>query len=381
MTERIQPFIETSIPIDDINVFEQPRRTFEDIETLADNIASRGLVNRLTVARLSYSEVEQYLAVINRLWQKKHQIGNLVVNEDSGIEIFYILVAGERRLRACRYLQQHGCSLCRITDREPTSCYTTHFGTNLIEVRYQPGASPIENLAIQLSENIHKRVPPHEEARAYHEYFRLRQMIDPNLTLSAFAREVGRSPETLRAAVRYCELPPTLQRLVENNTIKYGIACELSRLHSRGMSENELHRFAQTAILGRHQVEQFRQIVTNHLQALDSGQQSLFDLFEDGFREQSDKLARRQVVERHLIPTLHALLNYWRVVTALHREGLLGEEDSIYSDGSPRHVLRKLLENLGMDAEILQGYISRRRFPNFNGTLEELQALIANLDN
>lgn len=56
---------EEKIPLDLINVLPQPRRTFEEIPLLADDIAAKGLINPITVGLFTPAQCRQYLQVIN----------------------------------------------------------------------------------------------------------------------------------------------------------------------------------------------------------------------------------------------------------------------------------------------------------------------------
>jgi hypothetical protein len=329
------------IPLDVINVLLQPRRTFEEIETLAEDIATKNLMHPLLVARFNPERCQRYLEVINLLWGTTYQITELVSVLERDEETFYILLAGERRLRACKYLQEVGCEYCR-EKFGPGGCYKRHFGDQRVDVRLCVDISPLEALFIQASENIHMRVPPHEEARFYSELFHLVKQVKPDYPLSQFARQVGRSPETVREAIRFCLLPKEIQDFVAKGQISYGIACEIARLHTQlDMDERALRWWALRAITGNYKVPEFREMVSKFLQEHNSGQISLFGEAEE---KQLRRFYFRRVVERQFIMAIWNFIYYFTRVLFLFQTGKLGKKDSPFSEKSPLRIYRKLIE-------------------------------------
>jgi len=255
------------LPLDVINVLVQPRRTFDNIIELANNIAENGILNPPVVIALNDYECITYLDNVNYVWKTEYKIQNLKKFKWNKKEYFFILVAGERRFRSYKILFEKGCTTCQEENHSLKygECYKKHFSRNEVEVRICTGASPTEALYLQLSENIHMRVPPEEEAHAYKTVFLAEKHRDNKFSLTSFARKVGRSVDTIRKALKYCDLPDFIQNEVETGNLKYGLALELSRLKDIGLDENDLKFWLIRALLNKNNIAHFREIINNYL--------------------------------------------------------------------------------------------------------------------
>jgi hypothetical protein len=152
-TERERP--RRSVPLECLNVLLQARRTFdkEGLEELAGSIKTKGLQTPLFVAIFTRDELKEYLKVINKLYNCAISIRQLKQITVGGQPRWYVLLAGERRLRACRLLAKAG-------ERD-------HF----VDVVVYEHLSPEEAQDIQFLENCHQRVLPEEDAPAIAEFF------------------------------------------------------------------------------------------------------------------------------------------------------------------------------------------------------------------
>lgn len=335
----------SKVSIRDINVLPQPRKTFENIPELADDISRKGILNPPTVARLNALDVGKYLTIVNMLWSTDFGMKDLAPATTNGnSRVYYVLLAGERRFRASKHLWEHGCGVCseKYGEEEKGVCFKRHFGGERIEVRLCNDIPPLPALFIQLSENTHMQVPPHEEAKAYSQLFRLIREADSKFTLVAFARNVGRSADTVRKALKFCELPADVQEAVEVGLVPYGIALELSRLHQDGMGEEELGWWLRRAVAENARIPVFRESVSKHLLDKHSGQGNLL-LMSPAAEADNRRRQMRQVVESSSVQVLWTFIHYAEKLFQLFERGDLGKKDSPFSEGSPRRVLRNLI--------------------------------------
>lgn len=341
-------YLGDNIPTHLINVLPQTRRTFEDVDVLAEDLARHRLLHPLIVARLSKEDTEKHLALINALWKTDFKASNLMgVTEDNQL-VFYILLAGERRYRACRHLQEVGCTTCQ--ERYGAGgCYQRHFpeqamnGESKIEVRLCRGIGPIRAIFIQLSENTHMRVPPHEEARVYYELFKLIREVEPKFPIARFASEVGRRPDYVRSAIKFCELPNSVREFVEKGSIAYGMALEIARLQDLGLSESELQWWAQRAEVGSYKVPEFRQQVTTFISDRTSGQ-TMLGIFTEAAEMEMRRAFIRQTVAREVIVALWSYIHYLQRVNGMIADGRIAKKESPYSHRSPVKVWREMLD-------------------------------------
>ena len=230
----------TRLPLNIINILPQPRKTFLEIDVLGDDVAAKNLHELLRVARFDKEHCQAYLNEINVIWKTYFRIEDMISVQENGKLVFYILLDGERRYQSCIYLRDIGCSFCR-EQFGPGGCYERHFGDLKVDARVEDNISPDEAIDIQASANIHHRVPPYEEAHFYDYLYRIRRKRNPKYTIAEHARRMGRKPDAIRLAMRFCDLPEKIQEYIETGRVKWGIGIEATRLQTQGnLDEREL---------------------------------------------------------------------------------------------------------------------------------------------
>lgn len=341
-------FLTILVPMDRVNVLTQPRKTFEDIETLGESIGESGQINPMTSALLNEKQSLYYLETLNDIWRTNYQIGNLAPIMVDGGPYFSFLLAGERRFRGHHYLKEVGCEECH-EKYGPGPCFERHFPPFLfpnysVEVRLRPQISPEDAIDLQFSENTHMRVPPHEEAQAYYNYWHHKRRIDPEYPLSKFARKVGRTTETIRRALRFCLLPLDIQEKVAQKEISYGIACEIARLQDvLQLDDNQLRVWANDTLTTRYKLEDFRQRVNDYLAVAHSGQQDMLtDIFSPAQQSLMERLRYRQPVAREMIYANWQFIQYLTRVFHAFEVGSLKKKDLPLSPRSPVKTFRAL---------------------------------------
>lgn len=374
-------YLNARIALSSVIVLPQPRQTFENIRELAEDIAQKGVLNPPTIARFRPSAFERYLKVVNHLWKTDFDAGQFKPASEGGVRSYYVLLAGERRFRACSLLWGEGCAACRGDGTIPEGrCFRRHFRGSKIDVRLCADIPPLPALFLQLSENTHIRVPEHEEAYAYAQLFGLIREVDPRYPLSHFARRVGRSPGTIQRALRFCELPRQIQQLVEERTIRYGIAVEITRLQTNGFTTDDLLWWAQTAMAKGYRVPEFRLIITEKLVHLTSGQMDLLDIMGELEKEMRRRSFIRKTVSEGTINALWQWTHYLQTVLALCERGQLGVPDSPFSSRSPRRVLQTILDLFERLDPHLNKLLPRRDVPRMRAAVLKLRPLLVELD-
>ena len=374
------------LPISEINVLPQPRKTFEDIPELALDVADKGLLNPPTVARLSEEHCRNYLKVINALWGSSFTIEELTPSLVREKVFFHVLLAGERRFRSCRLLWEEGCKKCvrKFGSEASGTCFKRHFRSNKLEVRLCVEIQPLSALYLQLSENTHMRVPPEQEAYAYAELYKLVKTVDPAFTISGFAERVGRSPQTITHALQFCDLPVVARAAVEKGDIPYGAALEIVRVYQRKADdpdvEEEIRWWVLRAMTDQGNLSEFHDSVTRYLEGLDSGQQELLGIMNDEEVRESRRCHIRRTVEMHSVRALWMYIAYFDRVKSLFDQGLLGKEDSPFSSGSPRRVLRKHVSQLREMLPHLRELLPRRKYQSAEHVLRSAEHVLASFD-
>lgn len=354
-TEQNLPrYINATIPFEEINVLPQPRKTFRNIHELAESIAQEGLFHPLMVARFDTDLCVDYLKIVNDLWGTSFKQEGLI---PAGPSSWYILIAGERRYRACKLLREVGCSSCQ-EDGTVEGCYERHIGFTEAEIRLSVNPDPLRVLNRQASENTHEAVPPYEESSFYDEYFRLKRKMDPRYPLARFARDVGRSPSAIREALKFATLPDQIQSFTRRGFIPYGIACEIARIHEEtGSSSDELIGWATMAVARNYKVPEFRGIVRNYIKNQQSGQ-TMMELFSQEEEKQLKRLAIKQAALKEYVQSLWGRIAYDRRVRRLYEEGLLGIKDAPYSQASSLRLIKTFIQEIGSVMPFVEGKLS-----------------------
>ena len=162
-----------------------PRKSFnaEDLHNLAQSIKTYGLVQPLVLRE--------------------------AVNED-GVTTQYVLVAGERRWRACAMLKLEEVPCTLLAE---VSVGKKNTKASLASRREIPIQATAE---LALVENIQRQnLTPIEEARAFDTMLR----TETTLNAATLAQRIGLTAEYIRFRLRLLELPEDTQNLIGNNKL------------------------------------------------------------------------------------------------------------------------------------------------------------------
>lgn len=333
--------VSVNLPIDSIGVLRQMRSTFisDSITDLAESIKSSGQLHPGIVVALIEKEARHYLHAINKTWGTKHSLTNYEsVHVEGRGEYYFFLVAGERRYRACMQakLQNYFCQL--------------RFGMNFSDA-----------IVLQAQENLHEAVPQEESAATFALLWRMEKTKNQKLTLSTFARRVGKSPEAMRKAVRFMTLPISVQRLVLptaefSRGVPYGILCELARLqearelYKKAFSLVELKQYAYIFVAQMKTVHAVASFVTTQIEQLEQTKQGARPLFE---LELSDATsATKKSVATGFEDTIRHGEKHLRAVARFHNDPVIGK---IASQSAVSGVLNTLSVAEDIAPKILQG--------------------------
>lgn len=204
----------------------QPRRTFDDdaLGQLADSIRQFGLMQPITVRATSGSRYE--------------------------------LIAGERRLRACRMLGE------------------SHIKATILHV------SDAEAALMTMAENLQREdLSFFEEAEGYR---RLTEEL--RLTQQQLADKLGRQQSTIANKLRLLRLTPEVRDAVTRHSLSERHARALLRLHD----EDEQLSVIDTVVLGNLNVQQTEELVDRHvnnLLTIEKAQSKLMPTFSRAWRD------------------------------------------------------------------------------------------------
>ncbi len=347
--QEISQHITSFILLSAINVLNQPRQTFEEIDSLATSIARKGTIHDINVAEYNQEGAQNYIDTINSIWGTQHSIDELVTvpNKDSKENHYYILIAGERRLRAYKLLASDGCLDCQEKyGKDPclNSKRHPHFTDDgTIEVKLINQPPPVEAIDIQASENTHMRPPPEEEAVFYDRYFKIKKDIDPSYTIAHFARDVGKSPSAIRDALRFCTLPQDVQTDVRNGDISYGIGVQLQRLkNALELDAEEFNYWVMIAKADKVHVSDFTKRVSEVIESKQTNQ-TLLGIFDEAQEKEMRKMHIKLVVAKHTVLGLWSFIHYFKRIQKMLESGELGRKESPYSIKSPLRVYKTLI--------------------------------------
>lgn len=295
----------------DITVLPQMRKTFNEdsIRDLAESIRANGQINE---------------ALVNKIGTK------------------LLLIAGERRLRAIRYL------------------HTTD-SSHLLKCKVFVGLTASECFQLQIAENIHENVPPAQEAEALYGLWQIKiGSTDLSLmTMKEFCHLVGKGESKVRDALRFIEnLHPIIQRAVQEQeasqeksrkALTYSAAVEIARL--RDLDE-QLLVYGRCLVANAKSEAQVK-LFSKPFMDRQRGQTEFFEL---QLSEYDELKTLQSVLRKTYAPLYEGALRYIeRIMSALSNnilpEQLLTEHDV--------NMFRKALE-LDRELEIL----ARNKQPN-----------------
>lgn len=222
------------IPINELNVVVQQRDEYSGIQTLADNIKEQGrLIHAPLVARYDEEGARAYLNTAYGVYNRKtrgaprKRISDLTSSGSSEKPIYHIVIAGHRRLRALRLIDQQD-----------------------IVVQIVENIDPLDALELQVSENTARLPKDYERAESNGDLHVVMKARNPNLTLKEFAAKVGHPQQVVRRDLRYYSLPEEVKNYVvprnrkdsgEGDTeipdqplMPFNVACQLGRLVEEG---------------------------------------------------------------------------------------------------------------------------------------------------
>lgn len=358
-TRQVKP---VKLPPEAFSVLTQVRKTLSVTEDLMPSILARGQQTPGAAAALVESEARIYLTEVNRIFDTQHGFSSLQPVVLDGITFYLPLIAGHRRHTTCVLLNRE--------IKEGKAEYTRNFdGQYRVDLHF--GISALDAIEYQFNENRHAQVPPHEEAEAAWRFWRYRTELEEGLTCARFARSIGRTPEWVRSALRFCNLPTDVQSYVTgdnkiNLKLPYRILVDLARLAEgyesitgESLPNEAYHLWIRKAVLGRLNSVQFGKNVSAYLEekrAEQQGQGSLFslDMTDD---VQAERHIRR-VVGENLVRGLWLFASYFNTVERTRQAGLLGGEDYLFFQGgeipfSPGSPVRMMSEVIDLAAELV----------------------------
>jgi ParB family chromosome partitioning protein len=177
------------VPVADISPDpHNPRKSFnsEDLYNLAQSIKTYGLVQPIVLRE--------------------------AVDEDrkEGVKTKYVLVAGERRWRACGMINWEEIPAVMLAE---VSVGKKNTKASLAARREIPVQATAE---LALVENIQRQnLTPIEEARAFDTMLK----TEANLSAASLAQRLGLTAEYIRLRLRLLELPEDTQGLIGNNKL------------------------------------------------------------------------------------------------------------------------------------------------------------------
>lgn len=321
-------------PIEAINVMNQVRQTFDPDEQreLAENISQFNLLQPLSLAIFDEDHMIKHLKLVNKAWGTRFSLSRFKKQVDG---TYAVLIAGERRLRSIKEIILNA-----------TNIYSQQFFKDRqVAVVFHYNIPSLTFISIQVSENIHRRPPAHEEAAYFEKYYRaLKVLRGKKFSVAEFAREIGRSAQSVGQAIKFCYLPTTVRKFVEQGMLSYTIACELIRLQANGVGNQSLKQWAIDSIVYKYTTKNFQKAVSNFL--LRQASNGLFDDFSKASELAQYKENRKRALNIHVRLSLADALKYLFNIRSLEEKGLIGKDSSPFGSTGAYKGVGKLVETL-----------------------------------
>lgn len=297
--------IPARLPLRVINLSaKQMRATYSSIDELAESILSRGQLQQGIAAALTPKEAQKYVREMNMLWGTNQHISEFQAAELDGERMYIILIAGHRRYKAVEIAEGKA----------------EHDLGYRVELRF--GISAEDALSVQFTENMHEKVPPHEEAKAIHLGWLWIKRKHPRISLAQFARSLNRSSDSVKGALRFVSLPESIQQFAYDGKLAYSLLLGVAR-YAEGMEgmgkpldEKELTSFAEYAMIEQLRSKDLEKIVTSRLAHAACGQLSLFEEAEVGKQR-----PLRKAAAEHLIRGCMLYIGYLQALSRHRKDG------------------------------------------------------------
>ncbi|MBW4062217.1 hypothetical protein HJC99_06630 [Candidatus Saccharibacteria bacterium] len=309
-----------------INLLVQVRDLIggDDLQALADNIASMGLLQLPGVAELTLSQLRPFLKRHNAAWGQSYTAASMT----AGIDKLYLVGCfGHRRILAHKLLWESGCTDCNDEfgpQTEPGECWARHPETldpNGMEVRVTRNLSWVEAMLRQSAENTYVPPPPEREAKLWEQLWADLKAANSRLTIKQFAAKVGRPPAIVSERLRFQRLPEEVRIFVERGHIKWGIAVELLRLPPARFGPQQVIFWMQYAFSRRMTVKQFHKVINGQLGNQEDVLDSMFVFDSDATRREVLDAAIRGIPLSTLAMEHRALFDQLRAIEG----GILGD--------------------------------------------------------
>lgn len=225
-----------SVPLSEINVMPQARKTFkrDALDSLKKSIRGRislvpddpeatiflrdeddgaqdggyDLMQNVTINELTPAAFACYLEHVGKYWQIELDVASFVPNHRGN---YYALIGGERRVRVISEIaSEDGIALDKARIQSSIR-FVTLFGA----------------MELQIDENFHEGLPAHEEAAMIERYYTFGRQEGVIRDISDVVARLPYSETKIREALRFCQLPYTVRSYVEQGLLTYGASLEL----------------------------------------------------------------------------------------------------------------------------------------------------------
>lgn len=183
------------LPIDNIIVLPQIRKSFFGIKYLAQDIYRNGLLQNLVVCVLNEQEAKKYVSYIAQVHKKY-----LTLKKYGNQKKYIFLIAGERRIRALRLLNKQN----KLVELFPNKKVPVSIRTNI---------TAQNALRLQAAENKREDVNKAEEAEFYAQWFFAEKLMhEGKFSINKFSFIASRSPGAISRAIKFHTLPLDLKK-------------------------------------------------------------------------------------------------------------------------------------------------------------------------
>jgi len=337
------------IPIEDVIILPQERHTFDPLKItdLAENIGRMGLLTNIKLAVFtSKAKFIEYLLFSADLHGATLEFDDYKSYARKGK--YYVLIAGECRIRAMIELREKGCSRCKVDGEESSECHCFEIQFPKSAIRWcdiYVNPDPFYARCIQVSENIHGTVPAHEEAYFVESMLKMYRKRDAQFSYAKLAKELGCSPNKVSRMIKFCGLPDRLRKAVENSKMKYGFAIEMARLADHKFGEKTLETELRYVISQgpRLSIPKYRRRITERIASL--VQMDLAAAMDYSVQADTEK-AFRNAIKSLTGDGLQGIILTFEGMKWLCEQHLLSTADSPMTDPENRKRLGKVLDHL-----------------------------------
>jgi hypothetical protein len=313
---------------------------------------------RRTFDREKAEELERAIISLGRVHSPLQLAEYTIQSGSRQGEKHYVLIAGERRVRAVKKILKGGVTLRRI----PVLIYIN--------------PSKLQIKILQALENTYDRPPILEEGEHLGRSFVEVQRVEPEFSNADFAALMGRTPDQIRDAKLFVSAPKIVRDLAASGNLSYTAAVDISRLSS-DLTPEEIVAFTENLMATHPSPQKIRQKILETRRNLaetrrarrDGALSLLSDIESQLSRSEGEKIHSRSVGMSEMLKAVRQFSHFWSTVQVLR----ISDEVMPWTDPELAELMVRMTRLMKAELPNLREELGRRHAAEVEAVLDEFE--------